>query len=61
MSPLCGTFELFCSEAELRVSIGVACSDAAWISAEELVQQADAAMYRSKTQGSCIPVLASCP
>jgi diguanylate cyclase (GGDEF)-like protein/PAS domain S-box-containing protein len=55
---LCGTFELSCGEVELGVSIGVSCSDAAGISAEELVKQADAAMYRSKTQGDCTPVLA---
>lgn len=55
---LCGTFELSCGEAELRVSIGVACSGVSEISAEDLVKQADAAMYRSKTLGECIPVLA---
>ncbi len=55
---LCGNFELSCGEAELRVSIGVACSDASTISAEDLVKQADAAMYRSKAVGECIPVLA---
>lgn len=58
---LCGNFELSCGEADLRVSIGVACSGVSEISAEELVKQADAAMYRSKSQGECIPVLAPAP
>ena len=58
---LCGTFELSCGEAELRVSIGVSCSGAGELSAEDLVKQADAAMYRSKSRGDCIPVLAPTP
>jgi diguanylate cyclase (GGDEF)-like protein/PAS domain S-box-containing protein len=56
---LCGSFELSCGTADLRASIGVSCSNGEQISAEELVKQADAAMYESKEQGECIPVLAS--
>jgi diguanylate cyclase (GGDEF)-like protein len=55
---LCGNFELSCGSAELRVSIGVACSEAGELSAEELVKNADSAMYESKAQGTCTPVLA---
>jgi diguanylate cyclase (GGDEF)-like protein len=55
---LCGSFELSCGSAELRVSIGVACGEAGAVSAEELVRQADAAMYESKSEGTCTPVLA---
>jgi diguanylate cyclase (GGDEF)-like protein/PAS domain S-box-containing protein len=56
---LCGTFELSCGSAELGASIGVACSDDGKTTAEELVKQADSAMYESKEQGECVPVLAS--
>jgi diguanylate cyclase (GGDEF)-like protein/PAS domain S-box-containing protein len=55
---LCGTCELSCGSVELRASIGVACSANAPITAEELVKRADAAMYASKDQGRCAPVLA---
>jgi diguanylate cyclase (GGDEF)-like protein/PAS domain S-box-containing protein len=56
---ICTDFELSCGHAELGVSIGVACGLAGEISAEELVKQADAAMYRSKQHGECIPVLSA--
>ncbi len=56
---LCGSFELSCGTAELRVSIGVACAEAGELSAEELVKRADTAMYESKSDGTCTPVLAA--
>ncbi len=56
---VCGSFELSCGEADLRASIGVACGKHGAVSAEELVRQADAAMYRSKSDGQCVPVLAT--
>jgi diguanylate cyclase (GGDEF)-like protein/PAS domain S-box-containing protein len=55
---LCGMCELSCGSVELRASIGVACSEGAAITAEDLVKRADAAMYASKDQGRCAPVLA---
>jgi len=55
---LCGTCELSCGSVELRASIGVACSAGVPITAEDLVKRADAAMYASKDQGRCAPVLA---
>ena len=55
---LCGAFELSCATAELRASIGVACSGGEAITADELVKRADAAMYESKEHGQCAPVLA---
>jgi len=55
---LCGAFELSCATAELRASIGVACSGGETITADELVKRADAAMYESKEHGQCAPVLA---
>ncbi|MHB8531327.1 MAG: sensor domain-containing protein [Solirubrobacteraceae bacterium] len=56
---LCGRFELSCGAAELRVSIGVACSEAGELEGEELIKRADAAMYESKSAGTCTPVLAA--
>jgi diguanylate cyclase (GGDEF)-like protein/PAS domain S-box-containing protein len=55
---LCGTFELSCASVELRASVGVACSGEEAVTSEELVKRADAAMYRSKEHGQCLPVLA---
>ncbi len=55
----CGRFELAAGEADLRVSIGVACAAAGVLGAEELVRRADAAMYRSKGEGRSVPVLAA--
>jgi diguanylate cyclase (GGDEF)-like protein/PAS domain S-box-containing protein len=55
---LCGTFELSCGTAELRASVGVACSNGERVSSEELVKRADGAMYQSKQHGQCVPVLA---
>jgi diguanylate cyclase (GGDEF)-like protein len=52
------SFELSSGTAELRASVGVACTDADAGTGEELVQRADAAMYRSKDQGQGLPVLA---
>jgi diguanylate cyclase (GGDEF)-like protein/PAS domain S-box-containing protein len=56
---LCSTFDLSCGTVKLRASLGVACSDAGAITAEELVKLADTAMYESKQQGRCVPVLAA--
>ncbi len=55
---LCGSFELTGGTAEVRVSIGVACVESGLLDAEDLVKQADAAMYSSKRVGECRPVLA---
>ena len=55
---LCGTFALSCASVELRASVGVACSGERPVTSEELVKRADAAMYRSKEHGQCLPVLA---
>jgi diguanylate cyclase (GGDEF)-like protein/PAS domain S-box-containing protein len=54
-------FELSSGTAELRASAGVACADTDARTGEELVQRADAAMYRSKDQGQGLPVLAEGP
>jgi diguanylate cyclase (GGDEF)-like protein/PAS domain S-box-containing protein len=56
---LCGSFELSFGEADLTVSIGVACGEAGCVSADELVKQADSAMYRAKSAGGPRPVLAA--
>jgi diguanylate cyclase (GGDEF)-like protein/PAS domain S-box-containing protein len=55
---ICGSFGLTGGDAELSASIGVACGISGQIGAEELVRQADAAMYRSKSEGRAVPVLA---
>jgi len=55
---MCRPFELSYGTVELRASIGVACSNGAAISSEELVKRADAAMYQSKQHAQCVPVLA---
>jgi diguanylate cyclase (GGDEF)-like protein len=55
---LCDTFKLSCGEVELSASVGVACSDSRDVSSEALVKRADGAMYRSKQDGQCVPVLA---
>ena len=55
---VCGHFGLSCGEADLRASIGVACGASGRVTAEELVRQADAAMYQSKSDGRSTPVLA---
>jgi diguanylate cyclase (GGDEF)-like protein/PAS domain S-box-containing protein len=55
---LCGSFQLSCGTAELRASVGVACSDGKQITSEDLVKRADAAMYQSKQHGQSLPVLA---
>jgi diguanylate cyclase (GGDEF)-like protein/PAS domain S-box-containing protein len=54
-----GTYELACGSFEMCASVGVACVDDRTVTAEELVQRADAAMYRSKEQRRGLPVLAS--
>jgi len=57
---VCGHFELSGGrEADLRVSIGVACGEAGLVTADELVKRADEAMYRSKSDGRSTPVLAT--
>ncbi len=55
---LCDTFKLSCGEVELRASVGVAYSNGQDVSSEALIKRADAAMYRSKQDGQCVPVLA---
>ena len=55
---LCGEFELAGGSAELGASVGVACTNGKPISTEELTKLADDAMYRSKQDGRCVPVLA---
>ena len=51
-------FELSSGTAAPRVSAGVALADSDAETCDELVQRADAAMYRSKNQGQGTPVLA---
>ncbi len=55
---LCRPFELAGGMIELGASIGVACARGRTVNAEELVGRADAAMYQSKEDGECLPVLA---
>jgi predicted signal transduction protein with EAL and GGDEF domain len=52
------SFELSSGTTALRVSAGVAIADCHTETCDELVQRADAAMYRSKDQGQGTPVLA---
>jgi len=52
-------FVLSSGPLNLRASVGVACADANTITAEALVQSADAAMYASKVQGQGLPILES--
>jgi len=56
---VCGSFELSFGAIQLGASIGVACSAERAITSEELVKQADTAMYQSKEQRQCVPVLAA--
>ena len=53
-----GAFVLSTGPKELRASLGVACVDSRTVTAEELVERADAAMYLSKEQGQGQPVFA---
>jgi diguanylate cyclase (GGDEF)-like protein/PAS domain S-box-containing protein len=53
-----GTYELSCGSFELCASVGVACAAGPDMSAEALVERADAAMYRSKQERCGTPVLA---
>ncbi|HMD60238.1 MAG TPA: diguanylate cyclase, partial [Opitutaceae bacterium] len=55
---LCKPFELSSGTIKLGASIGVACADAEPLTAEDLVKRADSAMYQSKADGNCLPVLA---
>jgi diguanylate cyclase (GGDEF)-like protein/PAS domain S-box-containing protein len=50
---------LSCGTVELRASVGVACAEDELVTAEGLVERADAAMYRSKEQGRGLPALAT--
>jgi diguanylate cyclase (GGDEF)-like protein len=50
-------FELSSGTAALRVSAGVAIAEGDTDTCDELVQRADAAMYRSKAQGQGTPLL----
>jgi diguanylate cyclase (GGDEF)-like protein/PAS domain S-box-containing protein len=54
-----GSCRLVCGSVELCASVGVAVSAASDVGAQRLIEQADAAMYRSKEQRRGIPVLAS--
>lgn len=54
-----GTLELSCGSIELRVSVGVACVDDRPVTADELVDRADTAMYRSKERRLGVPVFAT--
>jgi diguanylate cyclase (GGDEF)-like protein/PAS domain S-box-containing protein len=56
---LCAPFKLSSGTVELGASTGVACAKAQSMSAEDLVKLADAAMYESKDQGQCVPVVAN--
>jgi diguanylate cyclase (GGDEF)-like protein/PAS domain S-box-containing protein len=51
-------FDLSCGTVKLGASVGVACTSADVITAEELVRRSDSAMYRSKEAGESQPVLA---
>jgi diguanylate cyclase (GGDEF)-like protein/PAS domain S-box-containing protein len=51
-----GTCELPSGSFELCASVGVACVGETSVSAEELIEQADTAMYRSKEQRRGVPV-----
>src|ERR1700677_798143 len=53
-----GTCTMRCGNVELCASVGVAYVGEASVSAEELIEQADVAMYRSKEQRTGTPVLA---
>ncbi len=55
---LCGTFELSTGPVELSASIGVAWTNGGTPTADQLVKQADVAMYRSKEHRNGEPVLA---
>jgi diguanylate cyclase (GGDEF)-like protein/PAS domain S-box-containing protein len=54
-----GVYKLSCASLELCASVGVAYVEDPAITAEELVERADAAMYRSKEQRRGTPVLAA--
>jgi diguanylate cyclase (GGDEF)-like protein/PAS domain S-box-containing protein len=54
-----GVYKLSCASLELCASVGVACAEDRQITAEELVERADTAMYRSKEQRRGAPVLAA--
>jgi diguanylate cyclase (GGDEF)-like protein/PAS domain S-box-containing protein len=54
------TVSLPAGEVQLRASIGVACSEAGeHLTAAELIERADAAMYSSKSEGRGSPVFAN--
>jgi diguanylate cyclase (GGDEF)-like protein/PAS domain S-box-containing protein len=53
--------QLSCGSVELCASVGVACTQDEAIGAEELIDRADAAMYRSKEQAEGQPMLAAGP
>jgi diguanylate cyclase (GGDEF)-like protein/PAS domain S-box-containing protein len=54
-----GTCELSHGSVELCASVGVACVEGLESSAEELIERADMAMYRSKEQRRGVPILAA--
>jgi diguanylate cyclase (GGDEF)-like protein/PAS domain S-box-containing protein len=54
-----GTYDLDRANVKLCASVGVACVRGTAVSAEQLIERADAAMYRSKQQRGGTPVLAS--
>ncbi|MGH9302675.1 MAG: diguanylate cyclase, partial [Acidimicrobiales bacterium] len=55
---LSGTTEIHGAAIPIRASIGVAWTDDVDLDAEQLVAAADGAMYASKRDGNCLPVLA---
>jgi diguanylate cyclase (GGDEF)-like protein/PAS domain S-box-containing protein len=56
---LCSPFELSAGTVQLSASVGVACSRGETLSAEDLIREADGAMYESKEQRRGLPVLAT--
>jgi len=51
------TYTLSGGAVQLRASVGVACTRAGKMTADQLIKHADAAMYLSKDQGGGLPVL----
>jgi diguanylate cyclase (GGDEF)-like protein len=56
-----GPFELSSGRVALRASLGVACAVGVRVDADELIRQADVAMYESKQCGDGQPVVAADP
>jgi len=56
-----GSYELSSGVLDMCASVGVACVSGQTITAEQLIESADEAMYRSKAQRLGLPVLATGP